>query len=240
MTGEFPPSGEGRPSNVDIVATREYLKIHNRDFSVRCTRDELVANGFDVSTATVGRILKKAKGGNPPNPDKPEPTQKAAKRNDARRTRRKKEAAEEPLSIAKMILPPEKAAEIATLAGLLAAENSSTALAIRENRTRMALNVVIMEEMAARPALMLLDMRGSAALIDALTVAAKLSGGASIDITVPSTGERAEGAAFGQIDRTNGVSPNGHTMKDITPAKGPLSDELEAFRSKRKLDAQRA
>ena len=94
--------------------------------------------------------------------------------------------------------------------------------------------------MAARPELMLLDMRGAAALIDALTVAAKLSGGASIDITVPITGERQEGAAFGQIDRTNGVSPNGHAMKDITPVKGPLSDELEAFRAKRRQDGQRA
>ena len=144
MTGEFPPSGDGRPTDENVVETRDYLKRHNRDFSVRCTHDELVANGFTVSTATVGRILKEAKGGNPPQPNTPSPTQKSEKRNQVRRDRLRKEAAEELSSIADLVVPPEKVAEIATLAALLVNETSSTALAIKENRTRMALNVVIM------------------------------------------------------------------------------------------------
>jgi hypothetical protein len=234
VTGEFPPSGSGRPTDENVIETRDYLKRHNRKFSVRCTHEELVANGFAVSTATVGRILGTVEGGNPPYPDEPSPTKKSEKRNQVRRDRRKKEAQSKPLEVADLILPPEKVAEIATLTALLVSETSSTSLAIRENRTRMALNVVIMEQMAARPELMLLDMRGSAALIDALTVATKLSGGASIDITVPAPG----GAVPMENPSVNGHAMNGHTMKDITPVKGPLSDELEAFRRKRAANGQ--
>lgn len=231
MTGEFPPSGEGMPTDDQIKEARDYLKRHNRNASVRSTHAELVANGFSLGVATVGRSLSEVAGGNPPSPDQPSPTGKSEKRNSARRTRRKQTVAKEPLKIADLVLPPEKVAEIATMTALLTETNSSTTLAIRENRSRMALNIVLMEEMAARPALLLLDMRGTAALVDALTVATKLSGGASIDITVPNPGEAVA---------MDNPSLNGHGMKDITPVKGPLSDELEAFRRKREADAKRA
>lgn len=251
MTGEFPPSGTGGPTDLEVAETRDYLKRHNRGDSYKDVCNELKANGFTVSKATVGRAFIRLNGGKP-RVNKPPPgpsTAKAQKRNDARRTRRKKDAEGQAENVAENVakmleIDEAKRGEIATLAQRIAEENSSTHLAILENRTRMALNTLLMEEMAARPALLLLDMRGTAALIDALTVSTKLSGGASIDITVPNPGREEPHGAVNGVS-ANGkaldISPNGHAMKDITPVRGPLSDELEAFRRKRAMDnGQRA
>lgn len=235
MTGEFPPSGEGRPTDDQVKEARDYLLRHNRNASVRSTHAELVANGFALSIPTVARALKGT--GRPEQPRKPSPIAKAEARVSNRRAvegrvkGEKKEEGKPDLLIANLTLTPDQTKELATMAGLLVDTNSSTSLAIKENRARMALNIVLMEHMAARPELMLLDMRGTGLLVDALTVASKLSGGASIDITVPNPG--------GAVPMDN-PSPGGHPMRDITPVKGPLSDELDAFRRKRDADAKRA
>lgn len=236
MTVEFDDDslgGSGFPTVEQVVKLHGYLKSRNRSTSTRKMADELEARGFTIGSATVGRILKEAGLSTPPHKKSEKNIKKAENRVNAHRHRRKKMAAAEPVAAAAMLLPPEKVAEIASLAALMVNDNSSTSMAIRENRTRMALNIIVMELMAAKPELMLIDMRGSAALIDALTVATKLSGGASIDVTVPNPG------AVDVQSNGNGhdISPNGHTMKDITPVKGPLSDELDAFRRKR--DAER-
>lgn len=236
MTGEFPPSGAGRPTDDQVKEARDYLLRHNRNGSVRSTHAELMANGFTLSIPTVARALKGT--GKPPPSKVASPIAKAEHRVTNRRVvegRVKGNKAEEAkIGLADLILPPDTVKEIVTMAALLSTENSSTVLAIRENRSRMALNIVLMEHMAARPELLLLDMRGTGLLVDALTVAAKLSGGASMDVTVPNQ------AAVDAVALEN-PSPGGHPMRDITPVKGPLSDEIAAFRAKRDaVSAKRA
>lgn len=214
MTEEFKDDladGGGRkPEKGETIAIRNYLKRHNREDSVRKVLVEMQARNFVVSLATVARHLK---GTGVPEQTKSE-TQ-AADTRVAQAARNNKVAAPQ-VELPKLTIEDCKADEalIPKLAALLAENNTSTQLAIQENRARMALNQVIAHMMAAKPELLLLDMRGTAALVDALTVAAKLSGGASIDITVPTDEERAR-ALNGH---SNGaLSPAGHEMKDITP-----------------------
>jgi hypothetical protein len=87
---------------------------------------------------------------------------------------------------------------------LLKEENSSTQLAITDNRTRMAFNIALMEYYAENVQL-LANVRDMAAFLDATTIASKLSGGPAIDIVLPKPGEV-------QADET---SPGGHPMKTI-------------------------
>ena len=68
----------------------------------------------------------------------------------------------------------------------------------------MAFNVALMEFYAENPAL-LANVRDAAAFIDATTIAAKLSGGPSIDIVLPAPGDK----------QPDGVSPGGHPMKTV-------------------------
>lgn len=248
MTGEFDADvfgGAGRPSNAQVLLTRDYLKRHERNHSLDKVIEELKARGFSPARSTVGRVLKADKEGK----SLPEPEPKIGKTKGARqrtiedrRARRdnkppheKKDAPPNP-ALEFLRLPEDTVRQVVTLASLIAAENTSTKLAIDENRARMALNTVLMHHMAARPELMLLDMRGTASLIDALTMATKLSGGAAIDITVANPGrEQPHGAVNGVTANGHEISPNGHAMKDVTPVRSPLSDELEHFRRKRAM-----
>jgi hypothetical protein len=252
VSGEFEDDvfgGSGAPTVEQIVKTRDYLKSHNRPFGIRHTHRELQARGFSISLATVQRRLVGIPGGNPPLPKEKSPTNEAERRVKSRRDnakgnpknnpKRKDRVPKEPRAPAAPILNKDDVildddALLPKVKELLVESTSSTQLAIRENRTRMALNIIIAERMAATPGLLLLDMRGTAALVDALTVAAKLSGGASIDIRIPTMEEIRDAAA--------NLSPNGHQMKDITPAPhSSLTSELEAFRRRRDaIDAKRA
>jgi hypothetical protein len=227
--------GSGLPSVEQVGAVRDYLKSRNREHSVREVHKELVARGFSISVATTDRRIAILNGTAKERKAKvPSPTVRADRRVKDRRSHNVTDPPKEKqkaLTLADVVLDDENL--ISKLADLVKAENSSTHLAIDENRTRMALNIIIAQRMAATPGLLLLDMRGTAALVDALTVAAKLSGGASIDIRVPVHG--ANGALNGH---SNG---NGHGMIDVTPTKSPLTEDLEAFRRKRAAEnAKRA
>lgn len=226
--------GEGMPTQDQVIKTRDFLKRHNRKFSIRPVQAELTARGFSISIAQVQRKLKEVEGGNPP--DVSSGIKPAVDRMDGARDARKREAKKP--SAAPPVLTPEDVnlpedVKLKQMVDLLVESNTSTQLAIMENRHRMALNIVIMERMAATPSLLMLDLRGTAAAIDALTVASKLSGGASIDITIP-TGKPADAP-------TDGVSPGGHPMKTIPATGTGLSADLEAFRRRRAAEsAQRA
>jgi hypothetical protein len=216
--------GEGRPTDEQVVLVSAYLKRHGREAGVRPTQHELAARGFTISVATVQRIMAKADVAAPPNKDIPAAgaTDRVANKRDKNR-RLKGEPAK--VSLKEIDLKEENL--VRKMADILAVvngieTNSSTALAIMENRHRMALNVVIAEAMAARPELLLLNMRDTAALVDALTCGAKLSGGASIDIVRLPPGE--------QGDQLN------PPMKDITPVKSAFAASLEEFRRQKRAN----
>jgi hypothetical protein len=230
-------TGEGFPTTDQILRIRSYLRRHNRihagiragdERGVRPTFKEAKARGFKMSLATIQRVLIAADLGEPVRPkqsDKRGPRGLApGVVSLARATMRAKQKGDTapPFTLADLkLLDPSL---VATMKTLLEEENTSTSLAIRENRVRMALNIIIAERMAAKPDVLLVDMRSTAALVDALTIASKLSGGASIDIHVPTVAEmRAEKAIY-----------NG-TMKDVTPVvpKSALAIDFELWRKKR-------
>lgn len=208
--------GEGRPTDSQVLLVAGYLKRHNRDAGVRPTQRELAARGFEISIATVQRVMAKAGVAATPNKDIPAP--EASNRTATARAKNREAKGEPP----KVKLEDIGEVDLVRkLADILALENeapkhSSTELAIMENRHRMALNVVIAQAMAARPELLLLDMRGTAALVDALTCGSKLSGGASIDI----------------VRLPPGADQDQPPMKDVTPIKTPLMASLDEFRRK--------
>jgi len=210
-------AGNGRrPEQREVVAVRDYLKSHNRAHSVMATYVELKARDFNISKSTVGRDLKEADETEP----NENPVRKAKTRaKENRRITAKSDVKPVDIKPADVKLPPDVA--IPQLIELLKNDNSSTQLAIDENRARMALNIVICHWLAAKPELMLLDMRGAAALIDALTVGAKLSGGASIDVTIS----------------TGNSSANGHEMKDVTPQVSAVVAEIDKWRHARQSGA---
>lgn len=218
MTGEFPPSGAGLPSVDQVMLTREYLLRHNRKASTRFLHAELLANGFDIGSATVGRYLK----GKIPKPEKPDTPDKARKR--AKALIRDSAAGTPPPP------PPPKANELTpeellTLASIIGDLKSPDSLkkncdiALLENKVRMALNIILMQRMIGRGELLLLDMRGTAALIDALTASSKLSGGASFEVIAPGDVHAANGHGNG----------DGRPMKDITPPTAEVAS-IEDFR----------
>lgn len=202
--------GQGkRPTKEQAVAVHGWLKSRNRSHSLADVLVELTARGFKSARSSVGRHLaglNEAEGKSP--------TQRAESRNTERRkVLRKPERQNGPVSEAIKAMKADP--EVVKMATLMADTNTSTQLAIWENRRRMALNIIIAETMAASPNLLMSDMRGTAALVDALTVAAKLSGGAAIDI---SKGADAPGE-----------------MKDITPMKTlpqGLVDDFEQFKAR--------
>lgn len=228
MTQEFVDDladGDGQmPLKAQVGAVRDRLKRtakRKEDYSVRSTHRELLARNFKISPSQVGKVLRALGGGNPPEVKGSNPTRAADERARINRGDAKRSAPAETKLTPADVKPPETI-NLPTMAALLEQINSSASLAIGENRARMALNTIIMHAMASRPELCLLDMRGAAAMIDALTVAAKLSGGAAIDIAIPSQEDRDAAA--------RGLSPNGHEMKDITPQQSALVTKIDEWR----------
>jgi hypothetical protein len=221
--------GSGTPTDAQILAVRDYLRSRNRNASTRKVHKELIVRGFSIGESTVIRKLGVVDGKAwaikkyPPKVKKSLTVEADRRLTDRRSNNATKPPKEKPVALTLADVALDDETTIAKIADLVKAANSSTHLAVEENRARMALNIIIAQRMAATPGLLMLDMRGTAALVDALTVAAKLSGGASIDIRVPVPGMN--GALNG-----NG---NGHGMIDVTPAKSPLSEDLDAFRRKR-------
>lgn len=201
------PDGAGkRATEEDYKRIWLYMESRNRHPSVRSVLTEIQAQNFlPPSVATSSRWSRKLGLSHTPAES---PTKDADKRQRDERHSRKIAA---PVTVeqvaAKADKPPEQVERTlkSRMEQLLKTENSSTQLAIDENRTRMAFNIALMEFYADTPGL-LANLRDTAALIDAVTIASKLSGGASIDITLPGRGEE-------QDD----VSPSGHPMKTVSP-----------------------
>lgn len=214
--------GEGRPTDSQVLLVASYLKRHNRDAGVRPTQRELTARGFEISIATVQRVMAKAGVAAPQTKDIP--AAEASHRVAIERKDNRRPKAEEP-KVKLEDITLREADLVQKLTDLLevangSAKHSSTELAIIENRHRMALNVVIAQAMAQRPELLLLDMRGTAALVDALTCGSKLSGGYAIDI----------------VRLPPGADQDQPPMKDVTPAKTTLMANLEEYRRKQRAN----
>jgi len=222
----------GMPTHEQVLKVRDYLRRHNRikvgfnpndKRGVRPTWRELIARKFKISIATVNRVLLAADLGVPYSNTKYSDKKGFAKDYDGIPGEIKERGNEAPgkdkvsLTLKDLKLTSNKL--IPTVMRLL--ENTSTELAVRENRVRMALNIIIAERMALQPNLLMLDMKSTAALVDSLTVASKLSGGSSIDIKIPTASElRAERA-------------NGHEMKVVEQVpKSALAQDLDAYRQK--------
>lgn len=229
MSTEFDddlPSGDGgSPTKEQVLRVYNYLRSHKRGHSTNDVLNEMKALGFGTSHSTVGRSLVGAPGrAPPPKADKadkrvqrkrlnnrhehkvapkPEPVKENAASKEADKVQKLADA------VAVLTESPELAVNMATLLATKenAPLNSSAMLAIDQSRALMAINIIIAHQMAAAPKMLMLDMRGTAALVDALTVSSKMTGGSAIDIVPQGAGEA----------RANGVSPNGHPMKELNP-----------------------
>jgi hypothetical protein len=190
---------------------------------IRPTHQELLARGFKCSLSRVQRTLAIIdKEREPPEP---------AIDNSLSKNRGNNKKGSAPPVLTKEDVVLDDPSLVSAMAKLLEEANTSTVLAIKENRVRMALNVVIAERMAASPGLLLLDMRGAAALVDALTMASKLSGGASIDIHVPALHEMRKAADARRAEDAKVIEP---------ATKTELQSNIEAYRLKRNNGASAA
>jgi hypothetical protein len=222
--------GAGKPPTQDqVLRISAFLQSRNLDYGPRPTHRELQARNFNISIATVQRGMKKA-GIKPPEKQITEAQKRRSNEraeNTAGMMDRKSLPNPDATKTDKFGMDEIEGLIARKMADIIKTDTTSAMLAIEENRARMALNIVIAEIMAAKPALLLLDMRGTAALVDALTCASKLSGGASLDIKYPTQAEKNAAAA--------GLSPSGDgsQMKDITPTRTKLADDLAAFRQRR-------
>lgn len=212
MTDKFEdmPDGAGKKATEDdYKRIWLYMKSRNRKPSIRSVCDEIKAQNYiPPSTAGSARWAKKL---GLSETIAPSVTAAADKRVKDRRSGNKTVLPTTPAEAAERVetktgAPAEVVERTLTtrMKQLLHKDNTSTQMAIDENRTRMAFNIALLEFYADNPAL-LANVRDSAALIDAITVAAKLSGGASIDITLPQNGDQP----------ADGVSPGGHPMKTV-------------------------
>ena len=212
MTGEFDelPCGSGMPAHSQIIDTRDYLRRYNRKHGIRSVLDELTANGFTISFTTVQRCLADA-----PTifDDEPEAPAQEKGQNDAEKRVTKRRELTRGLREELMPCDKEVGDRLKEIIGEGDALKKNCDIALLENKVRMGLNVILMEAMVERPLLMLSDMRGTAALIDALTVSAKVSGGAAFEVLPPR--EKPEA--------------NGDGMKDVTPK--PAVASIEAFKN---------
>jgi len=222
------PRGNGKQHPTVEEAAKVYFHVKRTQprVSLQIVSDRLIALGFKTSKGSVGRYLQGVEG--------VELSTQSKKHDDAekRAQRRKlnnrhehkkdgspvadaiKDALKDEALIEKFVKLLENNADGVPV-------NSSAQLAIMENRARMALNVVIAHQMSRKPELLLLDMRGSAALVDALTVASKLSGGAALDISRPAgSGDEATPQSL------NGA--NGHDKEE-----SGLATDLMAYRRER-------
>ena len=214
-----PPSGEGMPSEVEVIETRDYLKRRNRDAGTRPTALELVANGFSISHSSVGRILKKVAGGVVPTRDKKRSAlekRELNRKDKAKAETKRPKRAPKPEGLTAGELTSAEIMLLKDIIGTPEALKKNCDIALVENKVRMGLNIILMHRMIAKPDLLLLDMRSTAALIDSLTVSSKLSGGASFEVIAH--GDKPE------ID--------GRGMKDITPDNPNVAaiDDFRRFR----------
>lgn len=270
MSNEFDelPSGSGEaPTKDQVLSIYNHIRARKggKDPGTKAVLDEVIACGFASSRSTVGRFLEGAPGRNAP-PEKAKEKQRKRNTLDTaeKRVQRKRLNArhshkprpngdayakgnvQKPAMpsvgevAAKLVDGLVGEAEIAKMSDLLAVNEqgvekyTAAQLAIRENRARMALNIIIAERMASKSELLLLDMRGTAALVDALTVASKLSGGAAIDVKPP-------GMMAGEVSAPiNGISPNGHPMKELNERPIGLAADLVQFRRERAVNGTRA
>lgn len=219
------PDGAGkRATEEDYKRVWLYMKSRNRNPSVRTVITEIGAQNYLApSVATSQRWAKKL---GLSAVVETSPTRAAEDRNEDRREKRKPPN-HTPAAIAekteKTVAQVERTLKD-RMVELLKADNSSTQLAITENRTRMAFNVALMEFYAEHPGL-LANVRDAAAFLDATTIAAKLSGGPSIDIVLPKPGEQP----------ADGVSPAGHPMRTLNPLEkldASLVTNFNEFRAK--------
>lgn len=205
MKGEFDdmPDGAGkRASEEDYSRIWRYMASRNRHPSVRTVLLELQAQNFvPPSVATSARWAKKLGLSS-------EVTASTTKEAESRQRKRREKV--QPVTVTEIAettgQEPAKVERtlLTRMKELLEKDKfSSTELAITENRTRMAFNVALMEFYAENPAL-LANVRDAAAFLDATTIASKLSGGPSIDITLPQNG-----------DGATETSPAGHPMKTV-------------------------
>lgn len=205
MKGEFDdmPDGAGkRATEEDYSRIWRYMASRNRKPSVRTVLLELAAQNFvPPAVATSARWAKKL---GLSSEFTASTTQEAEKRQRQRRENAKPVTVTEIADATGQEAPKVERTLLTRMRELLVAENSSTQLAITENRTRMAFNVALMEFYAENPSL-LANVRDAAAFLDATTIASKLSGGPAIDIILPKQGEV-------QPDE---VSPGGHPMKTV-------------------------
>ena len=193
-----PPSGSGKPTLDEIAQTRDYLLRNHRSYGIGPVTDELVANGFEIGRATVARYL-------------------SGKVPAAEHVARVVRSSVKPANLGGLLVKDAVKA-LADIIGPKDNLKKRHEIALLENKVRMGLNIILMEHMIARPELLLLDMRGTAALIDALTVSAELSGSNAFEVIRP--GEHPE--------------MNGDGMKDITPQpRNATQISIEEFRRSR-------
>lgn len=212
MTEKFDgmPDGAGkRATEDDYKRIWLYMKSRNRKPSVRSVLEELTAQNYaPPAVATSQRWAKKLGLSETVTPSVTAAAEKRVKdRRAGNKTVLPATPAEAAEKVADKVETPAATVErtlTTRMKVLLEKENSSTQMAIDENRTRMAFNIALLEFYAENPAL-LANVRDTAAFLDAMTVAAKLSGGASIDITLPAPGDQS----------ADGISPGGHPMKMV-------------------------
>lgn len=211
MTDKFDgmPDGAGkRATEDDYKRIWLYMKSRNRKPSVRSVLVELKAQNYvPPAVASSQRWAKKL---GLSETVKPSVTAAADRKANNRRCKQRERAPEQTTEklAEKTGQTPEQVVVSfkSRMIELLKAENSSTQIAITENRTRMAFNIALMEFYAEKPEQLLANVRDAAAFLDATTIAAKLSGGASIDITLPQGGDQ---------QHPDGISPAGFPMKTV-------------------------
>ena len=252
------PSGSGEsPTKEQVLAVYNYLRARGRDTGTGSVLEEVKALGFTTSRASIGRKLDGAPGrAEPPKctPAKKPEAERAKKPpqkldTPEKRTQRKwlnnkhehkiaspSEAAVKSIGevASKLIEQLADDTFAADMKELMSKEgggpkHSSTDLAIEQSRVWMAAGIALGRRMVDRIDIAMLDLRGAAALYDALTCGVKVSGGAAIDISKPSAAQ----------PQANGVSPGGFAMKELNP--GPnLASDLSQFRRERAAErAQR-
>lgn len=207
MSKEFedmPDGGGKRATEDDYVRIWRYMLSRNRNPSIRSVLEELKAQNYKTPAVATSQRWAKKLGLSA------EVVASTAKEAAKRQSRRRSDA--KPVTVTEIAdatgqdVPKVERTLLSRMKELMVETNSSTQLAITENRTRMAFNVALMEFYAENPQL-LANVKDAAAFLDATTVAVKMSGGASIDIVLGKPGEEAD----------SDVSPGGHLMKTVSP-----------------------
>lgn len=173
--------------------------------------DRLVGMGYDVSRATVGRTIKQYL--------KPIKTVRTKKEKAGFDTASGRKAADKPAAKAQVEargraadtilgnLTPEEVKVIGVKMTDLVGEVANISLSERQERTRIALNIILMEMAASKAEILMLMPKDAAAFVDSMTEAARSS-------TVGS-------ALLRLRDESN--------MIDVTPERNEVSDAIGSF-----------